>query len=75
MHRSSISRSPSAIALSLCVLCLSPLAWGSMASPAEAQVDFVFHGELGGAAMLSTHQRQDLGFDNGFTAMAQALSP
>ena len=39
----------------------------SYVSTAEAQVDFVVHGEAGGAAMLSTHQRRDLGFDNGFT--------
>lgn len=32
---------------------------------AEAQVDFVVHGEAGGAVMLSDHQRRDLGFDNG----------
>jgi outer membrane protein OmpA-like peptidoglycan-associated protein len=47
------------------------LSWPSAATPARAQVDFVVHGEAGGAAMLSTHQRRDLGFDNGLTAMVR----
>lgn len=50
------------------LLLLSSLAWVLVASPALAQVDFVVHGEVGGAAMLSAHQRRDLGFDNGLTA-------
>ncbi len=71
MPRSIVLRSPSALARSLTILFLASVAWASIAEPARAQVDFVVHGELGGAAMLSTHQRRDLGFDNGFTAMVR----
>jgi outer membrane protein OmpA-like peptidoglycan-associated protein len=39
--------------------------------PAAAQVGPVIHLEVGGARMLSTHQRETLGYDNGITGMAR----
>jgi len=38
-------------------------------APAHAQVGFALHFEGGGALMLSSHQRQELGYDNGVTGM------
>ena len=69
MLRHIASRGPRTVARALGTLAVSLLAWASVAEPAQAQVDFVVHGEVGGAVMLSPHQRRDLGFDNGVTAM------
>jgi outer membrane protein OmpA-like peptidoglycan-associated protein len=58
-------------ARSLGIALMGLLAWTYAPPPAQAQVDFVAHGELGGAAMLSSYQRHTLGFDNGLTAMVR----
>ena len=48
------------------------LASASVAAPAAAQVGFAVHLEGGGAVMLSPHQRQVMGYDNGATGMMRA---
>lgn len=72
MSRSRSSASSRAPTRSLTLVALFAALGGlCAAAPARAQVDFVVHGEVGGAVMLSAHQRHVLGFDNGITAMVR----
>ena len=48
-----------------------PLVLSALPAPAAAQVGFALHLEGGGATMLSSHQRDVLGFDNGGTVMVR----
>jgi outer membrane protein OmpA-like peptidoglycan-associated protein len=50
---------------------LALLALASFAAPARAQTGLVVHGEIGGATMVSPHQRDVLGYDHGFAAMVR----
>jgi outer membrane protein OmpA-like peptidoglycan-associated protein len=47
------------------------MASASVAAPAQAQVGFALHLEGGGALMLSSHQREVLDYQHGFTGMVR----
>ncbi len=47
------------------------IACSSLATPVRAQVRPVIHLEVGASRMLSAHQRETLGYDNGFSGMAR----
>lgn len=68
MPRPSSAFSALSLHRTLPLFAVSLIAWSSIATTAHAQVDFVVHGEAGMATMLSSHQREVLGFEHGIAA-------